>query len=153
MLSTPQRGFSILEILIATAVIVILAAMTYGFLLAVISRTDEASAVESVRAIEAAEIQYATEHPENGFNALDNLPLVDANLKSGFKHGYEFIVTLQTGAEGGPNTHFQVTAMPSGINELLASRTYYGDDTGNITFARGRAPSAESLKVKITKTH
>jgi hypothetical protein len=42
--------------------------------------------------------------------------------------------------------------MPSGINELLVSRTYYGDDTGNITFARGRAPSAESLKVKLSKS-
>ena len=134
------------------AIILVLAAMTYGFLLAVISRTDEASAVESVRAIEAAEVQYATQHPEYGFNALDSLPLSDKSLKSGFKHGYEFIVTLQSRAEDGPNTHFQVTAMPSGINELLVSRTYYGDDSGNITFARGRAPDAESLKVKINKT-
>ncbi len=152
MRSTPQRGFSILEMVMVAAIILVLAAMTYGFLLAVISRTDEASAVESVRAIEAAEIQYANEHPDNGFNALDNLPLADPNLKSGFKHGYEFIVTLESVSEGGPNTHFQVTAMPSGINELLASRTYYGDDSGNITFAVGRAPSAESLKVKITKS-
>lgn len=136
----------------AAAIVMILAAMTYGLLLAVVSRTDEASAVESVRAIEAAEIQYATQHPEYGFNALDNLELADPGLKSGFKHGYEFIVTLEAAAGGGPNTHFQVTAMPSGVNELLASRTYYGDDSGNITFARGRAPSAESLKVKIMKS-
>jgi hypothetical protein len=133
------------------AVILVLAAMTYGFLLAVVSRTDEASAVESIRAIEAAEVQFATEHPAYGYNALDNLALADPGLKSGFKHGYEFIVTLESSG-GGPNTHFQVTAMPSGVNELLASRTYYGDETGNITFARGRAPSAESLKVKLSKS-
>jgi type IV pilus assembly protein PilA len=152
MRSRLQRGFSLLEMVMAAGIILVLAAMTYGFLLAVISRTDEASAVESIRAIEAAELQYSLQHPEYGFNVLDNLPLADPSLKSGFKHGYEFIVTLESGAEGGPNTHFQVTAMPSGVNELLASRTYYGDDTGNITFARGRSPSAESLKVKVVKS-
>jgi len=152
MRSRLQRGFSILEIIMVAAIVLVLAALTYGFLLAVISRTDEASAVESIRSIEAAEVQYATQHPEFGFNVLDNLPLSDPSLKSGFKHGYEFIVTLESAGEGGPNTHFQVTAMPSGVNELLASRTYYGDDTGNITFARGRAPSAESLKVKLSKS-
>jgi type IV pilus assembly protein PilA len=151
MRSTPQRGFSILEMVMVAAILLVLAAMTYGFLLAVISRTDEASAVESVRTIEAAEIQYATQHPEYGFNTLDNLPLTDPGLKSGFKHGYEFLVTLESAGTDAPNIHFQVTAMPSGLNELLVSRTYYGDDTGNITFARGRAPSAESLKVKINK--
>ena len=151
MRSRLQSGFSILEIVMVAGIILVLGAMTYCFLLAVISRTDEASAVESIRAIKAAELQYASRHPEYGFNALDNLPLADPGLKSGFKHGYEFMITLES-AGGGPNTHFQVTAMPSGVNEWLASRTYYGDDTGNITFARGRAPSAESLKVKVMKS-
>jgi len=152
MRSRLQRGFSILEMAMVAGVILVLAAMTYCFLLAVISRTDEASAVESIRAIEAAEHHYASQHPDCGFNTLDNLSLPDPGLKSGFKHGYEFLVTLESAGTDGPNIHFQVTAMPSGVNELLVSRTYYGDDTGNITFARGRAPSAESLKVKVRKS-
>jgi type II secretory pathway pseudopilin PulG len=133
------------------SIILMLGVLTYFFLVSAISRADEASAVESVRAIEAAELQYATQHRAYGFNALDNLPLSDADLKAGFKHGYEFIVTLQSAVAGGPNEHFQITAMPAGLNELLAARTYYGDDSGAITFARGREPSAQSLKVKINK--
>ncbi len=147
------RGFSLVEVLIVASIILMLGVLTYSFLLLAISRADESSAVESIRAIEVGELQYASQHPEYGFNSIDNLPLSDPGLKSGFKHGYEFIVTLQSGAAGRPNTHFQVTAMPSGVNEWLASRTYYGDDTGNITFACGRAPSAESLKVRISKSH
>jgi prepilin-type N-terminal cleavage/methylation domain-containing protein len=146
-----QRGFSLVEVLIVASIILVLGALTYSFLLLAISRADEASAVESIRAIEAAEFQYASQHPEDGFNPLDNLPLSDWNLKAGFKHGYEFIITLRSDGSGAPNSHFQITAMPAGLNELLASRTYYGDDSGAITFARGREPSAQSLKVKINK--
>jgi len=151
MSTRPQRGFSLVELLMVAGIILMLGVLTYCFLLAAISRADEASAVESIRAIEAAELQYATQHPEYGFNALDNLSLSDPSLKAGFKHGYEFVVSLQSGGVGGPNVHFQITAMPAGLNELLAARTYYGDDSGAITFARGREPSAESLKVKINK--
>jgi prepilin-type N-terminal cleavage/methylation domain-containing protein len=146
-----QRGFSLVEVLMVASIILILGALTYSFLIFAISRADEASAVASLRALEAAEFQYAAQHPEYGFNSLDNLPLSDPALKAGFKHGYEFIITLQSAGANGPNEHFQITAMPAGLNELLAARTYYGDDSGAITFARGREPSARSLKVKIDK--
>jgi type IV pilus assembly protein PilA len=148
----PQRGYSLIELLMVTAVVIILAALVYFFAISAKSRADEVSAVESIRAIEAAEFQYAARHPESGYNSLDKLPLSDPALKSGYKHGYEFIVTLDSGGAGAPNTRFQVTAMPVGLNELLAARTYYADESGTITFARGREPSSASLKVNPTKS-
>ncbi len=137
--------------MMVVAIVTVLAAMSYSVMIAVRLHADEASAVQSLRAIEAAEYDYAARHPSIGFTVLDNLPISDSSLKTGYKQDYEFTIVLAPGIPGQPNTQFRVAAMPAGLNELLASRSYYADETGTITFARGREPSADSLKVKINK--
>lgn len=145
-----QRGFSLIEIVIVLAILLILVAVAYSYGLNARSHADEASAQESLRVITAAEFDYAYLHPDVGFTSLlDNLDLTDSSLKSGYKHGYEFSISVDPNTGDTVHNHFQVTAMPTGLNELLPTRTYYADETGIIRFAWGREPSASSLKIHV----
>lgn len=69
-----NRGFSLIELLIVVAIIMIIAAIAVpGFLRAKIS-ANETSAISSVRSITTAQIAYKITYPEIGYAAsLDQL--------------------------------------------------------------------------------
>ena len=58
------RGFSLIEILMVMAIILILGAMVCSFSLRAKAAADQASAQQSVRAIQAAELEYLNQHPD-----------------------------------------------------------------------------------------
>ena len=62
-----QRGFSLIELLIVVAIILIIAAISVPNLLKAKIAANEASAVSSVREIKTAEILYANSYPSVGF--------------------------------------------------------------------------------------
>ena len=111
-----QKGFSLIELLIVVAIILIIAAIAIPNLLQARVAANEASAVASIRTINTAQITYNSSYPTVGYaptlSALsgtscdtpdeNNSCLIDTQLASGIKNGYNFSSTaIGTAPSGG----------------------------------------------------
>lgn len=98
-----DQGFSLIELLIVVAIILIIAAIAIPNLLRARIAANESSAVASIRTINTAEISYDSAFPTVGFGALASLAgtsctppnstsacLIDTTLAAGTKSGYSF---------------------------------------------------------------
>jgi prepilin-type N-terminal cleavage/methylation domain-containing protein len=69
-----QKGFSLIELLIVVAIILIIAAIAIPNLLRSRIAANESSAVGSMRSINTAQVTYASTYPSIGFaSTLENL--------------------------------------------------------------------------------
>ena len=64
-----QKGFSLIELLIVVAIILIIAAIAIPNLLRSRIAANESSAVGSIRSINTAQVTYASSYPDTGFGA------------------------------------------------------------------------------------
>jgi type IV pilus assembly protein PilA len=117
-----QKGFSLIELLIVVAIILIIAAIAIPNLLQARVAANEASAVGSLRTINTAMITYNDNYPTVGFaSSLAALGgttctpgdataacLIDNVLASGTKSGYSFSVT----GVGTPASQYVSVATP-----------------------------------------
>jgi len=124
-----QKGFSLIELLIVVAIILIIAAIAIPSLLRARMSANESSAVASVRTINTGMITYNSTYPTVGFAATlatlgpnanpctatsTNACLIDSVLASGTKSGYTF---LAVGSGGPPANQYYITAVPFVLNE------------------------------------
>lgn len=142
-----QKGFSLIELLIVVAIILIIAAIAIPNLLKSRIAANEASAVGSLRTINTAEITYASSHPESGFTTLATLGtegLVDNVLAGGKKSGYN----ITAAATGEPATSFLSTARA--ISDQTGKRSFCSNESGVIRFsATGAAIEACDSSVTV----
>lgn len=64
-----QRGFSLIELLIVVAIILVIAAIAVPNMLKARIQANEASAISSVRTINTAQVTYAVTYPDVGYAA------------------------------------------------------------------------------------
>ncbi len=69
-----QKGFSLIELLIVVAIILIIAAIAIPNLLRARMAANESSAVAGIRTLTTAQVSYQSAYPTTGFGvALSNL--------------------------------------------------------------------------------
>ena len=150
-----QKGFSLIELLIVVAIILIIAAIAIPNLLRSRIAANEASAVGSVRTLNTAEVTYASTYPQQGFTCtLSNLGpttanptstlagLIDGVLASGVKSGYNFSLS---NCSGSPEVLYNSLAVPVATGST-GQRGFCSDQSGVIHFnaaGTGCAPGTD----------
>jgi type IV pilus assembly protein PilA len=137
-----EKGFSLIELLIVVAIILIIAAIAIPDLLKSRQAANQASAVGSLRTINTAEITYASTY-NTGFSRTLNVlapgatsspssaGLIDSVLATGIKSSYQFFYVscpATPGPDDGTMTNGACTMVTS---YQLVGNPVTGPNTGN----------------------
>ena len=148
-----QKGFSLIELLIVVAIILIIAAIAIPNLLRSRMAANEASAVGSLRTIDTAEMTFSTTYPSIGYAALTSLGgaattcatatgatsttacLIDDVLaNTQVKSGYAFSINNLVGAP--VVVQYSSLALPSVVGQS-GQRAFCSDQSGVIRYNAG----------------
>ncbi|HUI54745.1 MAG TPA: prepilin-type N-terminal cleavage/methylation domain-containing protein [Bryobacteraceae bacterium] len=128
-----RRGFSLIELLIVIAIILIILTVALPKLSHARMYAQEMAAVAAVKAIHTGQVQYYSQYgryatslaelgpPASGTPNASAADILGNDLTNGEKQGYKFTVT---GSPGG----YIVTAMPDTYGST-GSRTFYSDQS------------------------
>src|SRR3984885_2084785 len=147
--SNRQSGFTLMELLIVMSIMIILMLIAIPNFISMKAQADETSAIQSLRAIYQAQIQYQTNFPSTGFacslTALGGNPtsgppsptaakVLQGDLATGQKSGYTFNVVncnKVTVNNQDMYTSYEVTAVPQSIGKS-GHRGFCIDSAGEI---------------------
>src|SRR5665213_3544922 len=139
-----ETGFSLIELLIVVAIILIIAAIAIPNLMRAKMASNEGSAVASVRMLNTASVAYSTSYGTypstlgalgpvaSGTSASStSADLIDSVLAAGSKSGYSFNYSAGTTDAAGNYVTYIVTAQPLGPG-TSGQRYFFSDQTGVI---------------------
>jgi type IV pilus assembly protein PilA len=152
-----QKGFSLIELLIVVAIILIISAIAVPNLLSARAAANESSAVGSLRTLDVANETYSSTY---GVGYAPNLAalgpaasatsasadLIDNVLATGTKTGYTFAYNPGTADSSGNINTFMVNANP--VSSATGTRYFYLDQTAVVTAAYGTAASSSDTPLQ-----
>ena len=150
-----QKGFSLIELLIVVAIILIIAAIAIPNLLRSKMAANEASAVASLRTLNTSSVAYSTTYGQFPTNLTDLGPstaptstaadLIDSVLAGGIKSGYTITYTGVAGT-GGVISSYTITAVPVTAN-VTGLRDFFTDQSGVIRANASGAADVNSTPI------
>lgn len=147
-----QKGFSLIELLIVVAIILVISAIAVPNLLRARAAANESSAVGSLRTLDVANETYSSTY-STGYSpdlvslgpsasaSSSSADLIDSVLAAGTKTGYSFSYNAGTPDGTGNINTFSVNANP--VSSSTGTRYFYLDQTAVITAAYG-VPASSS---------
>jgi len=150
-----KNGFSLIELLIVVAIILIIAAIAIPNLLRARMQANEASSVSSIHAVNTANISYSSLFPTEGFapsllalgdggsspcaGTSDASCFIDESLENGTKSGYSFTYVQDTSTS--PSLHYTMNADPVSRG-ISGQRSFYSSDQNVTRFKTTTAASS-----------
>jgi type IV pilus assembly protein PilA len=146
-----EEGFTLIELLIVMSVMLILMTLAVPQMLKLTKQGHETSAIQSVRTIVQAQLQYNSMYPANGFAcslaqlggdpksgapSAQSAQLIAPDLSGGNKSGYAFSITncnKVTVNNQDMITSYEVTAVPNSIGKT-GDRGFCSDENNRIVY-------------------
>lgn len=145
-----QRGFSLIELLIVVAIILIIVAIAIPNLMRSRISANETSAVSSLRTLNSALVLYNSTYgsypaqlnylqpPNSGNPSSTAADLIDQVLASGIKAGYTIVYT-----PGPSGATYSIQARPL-VDNQTGLRHFYTDQSGVTRFNVGADATVSS---------
>ncbi len=146
-----EDGFTLIELLIVMSVMLILMTLAVPQLLKLRKSGNETSAIQSVRTIGQAQLQYNSAYPANGFacslSSLGGSPsagaptaqaaqLIAPDLTVGQKAGYTFAITNCSKVQVNNQdmyTSYEITAVPQSVGKT-GDRGFCSDENNTVRY-------------------
>jgi type IV pilus assembly protein PilA len=149
------RGFSLIELLIVVAIILIIAAIAIPNLLRSRIAANQASAVQSLRTINTCEVTYVSTYnsgysstlaalgpPSGAQPTAASAGLIDSVLAAGTKSGYSFTYAVTASDGNGNPTAYTLNANPLTVG--TTGQNYYFTDQSAVIRQNTSATSSSS---------
>jgi type IV pilus assembly protein PilA len=145
-----RRGFSLIELLIVIAIILILITIAVPNLTRARMHAQETAALAAIKTIHTAQVQYYSTYgryaasltelgpPASGNANASSADVIGSDLSGGKKQGYLFTLT---GTPGG----YIINANPETFGST-GSKTYYSDQTMVVRVNEGPEPATATSK-------
>jgi type IV pilus assembly protein PilA len=148
---TLEAGFTLIELLIVMSVILILITLAVPGYESVKKKTNETSAMNSVRTLNSMESEYNSQYPSRGYACTlaqlggkqgsgapspDAAQLIPDDLATGSKAGYTFTIKCgdkNTTAGVDQYNSYQILAAPTTVGKT-GNRGFCSDENGQIHF-------------------
>jgi len=156
-----QRGFSLIELLIVIAIILIIVTMALPKVNKILMSARETAALKAIQTLSTEQVQYYSQFgrfaqtlaelgpPASGTANASAADLIPDDLARGEKQGYKFTLA-------GSPSGYTISAVPTAFGST-GSRTFYSDQSLVIRENYGQEPATANSKevgaaVKATET-